>query len=183
MNVQTDPLQSITLALRTIIVPLGVKNVDLGWPDSKFFQADGNLPSLAVFDVSDSGKHLASRETVHAVVNNADGVTATVYKEQLRKFYLLQLSLFTYTAEDRSNIGWMIEQYLTTNPRLQIGTLGLDKNGNPIETAVFKYRGQHNPPGESRFYQRDIMYEVTARVLDATSGLYRAKTITLNDNT
>lgn len=173
MNVQTDPLQSITLALRNIIVPMGIKNVDLGWPDTIFFQADGNLPSLAVLDVSDSGKHLSSRETVHAKVNNPDGVTCVVYKEQLRKTYLMQLSLFAYTSEDRSNLGWVIEQYLTTNPQLQIGIPN-------VETAVFKYKGQHNPPGETRFYQRDLMYEVTARVLDA-STVYLLKTITLND--
>lgn len=172
MNTQVDPLQSITAALQTTF-NASFKNIIMGWPDTKFFQADGNLPSLIVFPISDKGKHLTSRETVHAVVNNADGVTATVYQEKLRMSYLLQLSIFAYTEEDRSNFGWTIQQYLVSNPQLAIGIPG-------VETAVFKYMGQHNPPGETRFYQRDMTFEVTARVLDAATA-YRAKTITLND--
>lgn len=111
---------------------------------------------------------------MHAVVNNADGVTATYYKEKLRIFYMLQLSIFAYTEEDRSNLGWTVQQYLVSNPQLAIGITG-------VETAVFKYMGQHNPPGETRFYQRDLTFEVTARVLDAQTA-YRAKAITLNNN-
>jgi hypothetical protein len=169
MNVQTDPLQSITTSLRTALGSLGLKNVILGWPDTKFFDADGNLPSLFLFEVSDTAKHLASRESIHAVVNNADG-TATVFKEKLRMFYLLQLSLFANTQADRSNIGWSIQQYLTSNPQLQIGIPG-------VETAVFKYMGQHNPPGETRFYQRDMTFEVTARVLDAQTAALAQKVV------
>jgi hypothetical protein len=169
MTTQKDPLQSITEALGPIVTPFGVKNTLLGWPDTKYFQADGNLPSLFVFPVSDTGKHQASRETVHASIPNDDGVTATVYKEKLRLFYLLQLSLFTKTPEDRSNIGWKIQQYFVSNPQLQIGIPG-------VETSIFKYKGQHNPPGETNFYQRDITFEVTARVLESETA-YIAKTI------
>lgn len=175
MSTQIDPLQSITVAIGAIISQFGVKNTQLGWPDTKYFQVDGKLPSLFVFPVSDASKHLASRETVHAVVPNnyaelngqnvLDGTislnntpTATVYKEQLRLFYLLQLSLFTNTPEDRSNIGWQIQQYFVSNPQLQIGIPN-------VETSIFKYKGQHSPPGETKFYQRDITFEVTARVL------------------
>lgn len=177
MTIQTDPLQSITLALRTLFTtaPFNLKNVILGWPDSKFFQADGNLPSLAIFEVSDTGSHKASRETTHAVVQNLDGITNTLYKEKLRVTYLLQLSLFTYTEQDRSNLGWMIQQYLVSNPQLV-----LDANG--VETSIFSYMGQHNPPGETKFYQRDMNFEVTARVLDISTQ-YRLKTTQLNNNT
>ncbi|GIM47037.1 hypothetical protein DNHGIG_25860 [Collibacillus ludicampi] len=175
MNVQIDPLQSITKALQDVFLPMGLKNVILGWPDTKFFTVDGNLPSLFIVQVNDSGKHLASRESIHATVPNSDGQTATVYKEKLRIFYLLQLSLFAYTQEDRSNLGWMIQQYLVSNPQLQIGIPG-------VETAVFKYRGQHNPPGETRYYQRDMNFEVTARVLDASTA-YIAKTVVMNNQT
>lgn len=173
MTTQTDPLQSITLALQTTF-STSFKNIILGWPDTKFIDVDGNLPSLIIYPVSDHGKHLASRETVHAKVNNADGVTSTLYKEKLRIFYLLQLSVFAYTEEDRSNLGWTVQQYLVSNPQLAIGIPG-------VETAVFKYMGQHNPPGETRFYQRDMTFEVTARVLDIATG-YRAKTITFKDD-
>lgn len=174
---QQDPLQSITIALRNILTaaPYNVKNVLLGWPDTKFFQTDHNLPALAIFPVSDSGKHLTSRFTTHAVVQNSDGVTNTLYTEKLRITYLLQLSLFTYTEQDRSNIGWMIQQYLVSNPQL-----ALDQNN--VETSIFSYKGQHNPPGETRFYQRDLTFEVTARVLDESTQ-YRLKTTQMNDNT
>lgn len=164
MTAQKDPLQSIWEALGPILGTFGVKNTLLGWPDTKDFQVDGNLPLVSIFPVSDTGKHLASRETVHASIPNDDGITATVYKEKLRLFYLLQLSLFTKTPEDRSDIGWQIQRYLVSNPQLQIGIPG-------VETSVFKYRGQHNPPGETNFYQRDIMFEVTARVLDSETAI------------
>lgn len=173
MNTMTDPLQTITTAIGQKVTSFGVKNTLLGWPDTKYFQVDGNLPSLFVFPVSDTAKHLASRETVHAVVNNADGVTATVYKEKLRLFYLLQLSIFTNTQEDRSNIGWQIQQYFVSNPQLAIGIPN-------VETAVFKYKGQHNPAGETQFYQKDLTFEVTARVLD-TQTAYLAQTVTIEE--
>jgi hypothetical protein len=160
------------VALGPIVAPFGVKNTILGWPDTKFFTVDGNLPSLFVFPVSDTGKHLASRETVHASVTNADG-TITVYREKLRLFYLLQLSLFTKTPEDRSNIGWQIQQYFVSNPQLQIGIPN-------VETSVFKYKSQHNPPGETNFYQRDMTFEVTARVLSQETATPLSKLTTNN---
>lgn len=174
MITQIDPLQSITTAIGQVVAPFGVKNTILGWPDTKYFQVDGNLPSLFVFPVSDTGKHLASRETIHAVVPNSDG-TVTVYKEQLRLFYLLQLSLFTNTQEDRSNIGFQIQQYFVSNPQLQIGIPG-------VETSVFSYKGQHNPPGETNFYQRDITFQVTARVLSEETAAVLSSGITFNSN-
>lgn len=174
MATQKDPLQSITEALGPIVTPFGVKNTIQGWPDTKYFQVDGKLPSLFVFPVSDTGKHLASRETVHAVVPNGDG-TVTVYKEQLRLFYLLQFSLFTNTPEERSDIGFQIQQYFVSNPQLQIGIPG-------VETSVFKYKGQHNPAGETNFYQRDITFEVTARVLSQQTAGTLSAGITFNSN-
>lgn len=163
MTTQQDPLQSITEALAPIMMTFGIQNTLLGWPDTKDFQMDGNLPLVAVFPVSDTSKHLVSRENVHATIPNEDGVTATVYKEKLRLFYLMQISLFTKTPEDRSNIGWQIQQYLVSNPQLQIGI-------PDVETSIFKYKGQRNPPGETNFYQRDMTFEVTARVLDSETA-------------
>lgn len=171
---QKDPFQTITDAIKPIVSQFGVKNTMLGWPDTKYFQVDGNLPSLFVFPVSDTGKHLASRETIHAVVPNDDG-TVTVYKEQLRLFYLLQLSLFTNTKEDRSDIGWQIQQYFVSNPQLQIGI-------PDVETSVFKYKGQHNPPGETNLYQRDMTFEVTARVLSQQVAGTLSAGIQFNNN-
>lgn len=177
MNVQTDPLQSIVTALRGIFVqPNQFQDVMLGWPDTKFFDVDGNLPIIAVVEAGITGKHLTSRENVHASVTDVNGNTATVYTEQLRLYYLLQLSIFTNTPQDRSNLGWIVQQYLTTNPQMSIGTLG-------VETAVWTFKGLRDAPGETKFYQRDLTFEVTARVLDAQQSVPIMKTFTANDNT
>ncbi|NRD80286.1 hypothetical protein HPT25_23470 [Bacillus sp. BRMEA1] len=190
MNTQKDPLQSIQEAIKPIVAPFGVKTTLLGWPDPKYFQVDGNLPLLAILPVSDTTKHLASRETVHASIPNPyvtlngqdqlDGTdllnnapTATVYKETLRLFYLLQLSIFTKTPEDRSNIGWQIQQYFVNNPQLSFGIPG-------VETGVFKYKGQHDLPGETNFYQRALTFEVSARVLDSELA-YLATSVQMNE--
>lgn len=177
-NLQTDPIQSIITALQNIFMPSPFKNVVGGWPDTQYFTVDGNLPSLFIFFVGETGKHLASRENVHAVVKDANGTTATVYKEKLRLSYLFQLSVFASTPEDRSNLGWQVKQYLVSNPQLQIGTLGAG-----VETAVFAFKGERDDQGETKFYQRDITFEVSARVLDAQTAVPIATTVTLNNNT
>jgi hypothetical protein len=162
-NLQKDPLQSITLALQPIFSGFGIKSTQLGWPDTKFFSVDGNLPTVAIVQVGGNSKHQASRQSVHAVVNNGDG-TSTAFYEQERLFLLLQISLFTNTPQDRSDIGWSIQQYLVSNPQLQIGIPG-------VETSVFKLKGiPRDSEGETNFYQRDITFEATARVLDAETA-------------
>lgn len=174
-NMQKDPLQSITLALQPIFANFGVLNTQLGWPDTKFFTADGNLPAVAIVSAGGNAKNIVSRETVHAIVQNGNG-TATAYYEKLRLFYLLQISLFTYTPQDRSNIGWNIEQYLVTNPQLQFGIPG-------VETAIFLMKSiPHDDEGETNFYQRDLTFQVQARVLDAETAQVM-KTLQMNDHT
>lgn len=175
MTTQQDPLLSITDALRDLFVPKGIVSVNLGWPDATFLTTDTNFPCLWVYSASDKGQYLASTESVHAFVTNADGISATVYKEKLRKIYTLQLSLFTKSDADRSSYGWMIEQQLVTYPQLQIGIPN-------VETALFKYKSQYNPLAETNYYQRDINFDVTARVLDANTA-YITKNITLNQDT
>lgn len=175
MTDQKDPLQSITEALQSIFSSYGVKRTQLGWPDTKYFQVDGNLPFVAITSVGGDQKHLASRNTIHATVDNGDG-TGVVYYEQERLFYLLQFSLFTNTPQDRSNIGWNIQKYFTTNPQLSYGIPG-------VETGIFKPKGiPRDDQGETNFYRRDITFEVTARVLDSESGPM-LKTIQTNDHT
>jgi hypothetical protein len=174
MNLQKDPIESISIALQNTFSNLGIKKIFVGWPDTKYLSVDNNLPTLAIFQISDRGEHKTSRETVHAIVPSADGLTATVYKEKLRLTYLLQLSIFTSTPQQRASLGWSIQQYLVSNPQLQIGIPG-------VETAVFSYKGQHNSQGETNFYQRDLTFNVTARVLDAQTTP-TAKTIQFNDD-
>jgi hypothetical protein len=175
MNTQTDPLQSITVALQNLFVPKGLVSVNYGWPDANFLTVDSNFPTLFVYSNSDTAKYMASSERVHAVINNSDGLSATVYKEKLRKIYMLQLSLFTKTQDDLQNYGWMIEQQLVTYPLLQIGIPN-------VETALFKYKSQNNPLAETGYYQRDMIFETTARVLDASTA-YLAKQMNLNSDT
>lgn len=177
MNVQVDPLQSITTALSGIFTGLGFSSVILGWPDPSLFQMDNKLPLLAVYNTSSNGKHLSSRDSIHATKLNTSGLTATVYQEKLRLFYLLQLSIFAHTVEDRSNLGWIVQQYLTSNPQIPIGIPG-------VETSVFSFKsGPHDLSGEAKLFQRDLTFEVTARVLDAQTLVPVAKQVVLNDDT
>lgn len=160
MNLQDEPFKVICEALAQVLkatVPT-LKRAQIGWPDVKFLQVDSNLPSVFFWEVSDTEKNVVSRLNVHKSTSNPDG-SGYVYTEQGRIFYLLQISLFTNTLEDRSSIGWVIMQYLITNYRLTLA------DG---ETATFKYKGKHDDQGETNYYQRDITFEVWTRVLDAT---------------
>ena len=171
MNLQEEPFQaiceSLSTTLKTQITQL--KNAIAGWPETKWLQIDGNLPSVFFLQVSETSKNIVSRYDIHKTVINADG-TGHIYTEQLRLFFLIQISLFTNTPQDRASIGWLLKQYLVTNYRLPL---------SDGEYAVFTLKGDHESiKGETNFYQRDLTFEVTARVLDATSA---TKVTTLND--
>lgn len=163
MNIQIDPYQAICEALESVLkaqVPK-LKNVKAGWPDPKFLKVDGNLPSVFLLDISETSKNIANRLQVHKNIINSDG-TGYIVTEQKRLFFLLQLSLFTNSQTDRASIGWTIKQYLTSNYRIPLA------DG---EFALFKEKGDHSSKkGETNFYQRDLTFEVTARVLDATAA-------------
>ncbi len=186
MNLQKEPFQAICEALAAAIndqiviynnsIPgvMGqipqLKNAQVGWPDPKWLQVDGNLPAVFFVQISETGKNIVSRFKVHKVVDNGDG-TGTVYTEQLRLSMMLQMSLFTNTPQDRAALGWLIKQYMITNYRLALA------DG---EYAMFEFKGDHQgKQGETNFYQRDMTFTVTARVLDATSAY---KVTNLNPN-
>lgn len=149
-----------------------LKNAQAGWVEPKFLSVDKNLPAVFFIQVSETSKNIASRLKTHKTVTNPDGKTGFIYTEQLRLFFLLQISLFTNTKSDRASIGWSIKQYLVTNYRLSL-TDG--------EFAMFKLKGDHqSQKGETNFYQRDLTFEVSARVLDATSA---TKITSIDSNT
>ena len=163
MNLQAEPFVAICEALKVALqaqIP-ALKRIQIGWPDAKFLQVDGNLPSVFFVEVSDIGKNVVSRLSIHKKTLNADGNTGYIYTEQGRIFYLLQISLFTNTKEDRSSIGWAIMQYFITNYRLTLA------DG---ETATLKYKGKHDDEGETNYYQRDITFEAWTRILDAQAA-------------
>jgi|GEM_PF-5662314 len=163
MNLQQEPLQVIGTALATALKAQSsqLKNATLGWPDTKWLGVDGNLPSVFFMEISETSKNVVSRYKIHKVVDNGDG-TGSIYTEQLRLFLLLQVTLFTNTPQDRAAIGWIIKQYLVTNYRLLL---------SDGEYAMFKLKGDHQSgEGETNFYQRDLTFAVSARVLDATSA-------------
>ncbi|MHB1651667.1 MAG: hypothetical protein ACYCVD_04210 [Desulfitobacteriaceae bacterium] len=162
MNLQTDPFRAICEALAPILqvqIPT-LKRAQIGWPDGKFLQVDGNLPAVFFWEVSDTEKTVVSRLDVHKSTSIANG-SGYVYTEQGRVTYLLQISLFANTPEDRSSTGWTIMQYLITNYRFTLA------DG---ETATFKYKGKHDSEGETNYYQRDMTFEVITRVLDVTAA-------------
>lgn len=161
MNLQKDPFQSVCEALAQVLKSeiTQIKYAEAGWPDSKWLQVDGNLPSIFFLQISEVGKNVANRLQVHKTVVNPDG-TGYIYTEQKRLFFLIQISLFTNTPADRASIGWKIKQYLTTHYRILL---------SDGEYAMFKEKGDHQSiKGEKNFYQRDLTFEVTGRVLDAT---------------
>lgn len=159
MNLQADPFRSICEALAPALqakIPALII-AQIGWPDSKFLETEGNLPSVFFWEVSDVARNVVSRIKPHKSTTNPDG-SGYVFTEQSRVFYLMQISLFTSTPEERSTHGWTIMQHLITNYRLTLA------DG---ETATFKYKGKHDDEGETNYYQRDLTFEVWTRVLDA----------------
>ncbi|MBL0386225.1 hypothetical protein JJB07_06110 [Tumebacillus sp. ITR2] len=174
MSIQTDPMVSITDALRKIVSPMGVRNVLTGWPDPTYTSVESNQPVLYVTLVTERGHWAASAETVHATVPNPDGVTATVYREKMRKVYQLRLSLFTATADELKTLGWQIEEFLIANPRLVLGN-------SDVETAMFRSQWQSESPTDPAVNQRDMMFEVTARVLDVSTA-YLLKNLSLQSD-
>lgn len=175
MSVQTDPLQSIVEALRTQFLgmaDLGLVDVRFGWPESQIVSIDGNLPALFVWPLSDQGDS-RSDGSVHAVVKALDELTATVYRERLRKIYRLQLIVVAKTLAETHRIAWSVEQQLVLNPRLQLGV-------PDVETAVLRYKGQEYPTDPTGYYQRTLLFDVTARLLsESTEPLL--KQITTNE--
>jgi len=163
MNLQQEPFQAIGISLATALKTQAsqLKNAIVGWPDTKWLGVDGNLPSVFFVEISEIGKNVVSRYKIHKTVDNGDG-TGTIYTEQLRLSLLIQASLFTNTPQDRASLGWSIKQYLVTNYRLAL---------SDGEYAIFKLKGDHQSiEGETNFYQRDLTFEVSARVLDATTS-------------
>lgn len=178
MNLQEEPFQAISEALSGILLNnvyaqdlamLGtiaslnpIKNAQIGWPDPKFLSVDGNLPAVFFVQVSEIAKNIVSRHKVHKTTVNPDG-SGYVFREQMRLFFMFQMSIFTNSAEDRAAIGWAIKQYLITNYRLALA------DG---EYAMFELKGDHQSfKPDSKYYQRDLTWMAQARVLDATPAV------------
>ena len=169
MNEQIEPFQAIATALQTVLqanVP-GLKTVQIGWPDTRWSGVDHAtpqgppLPGLFLVQVSEVGKNYCSRFLRHKTTIGTGGA-GQVYTEQLRLAIMLQMSLFTNTPQDRAAIGWAIKQFLTTNYRQPLA------DG---EYTILKLHGDHqSAKGETNFYQRDLTFVASARVLDATAA-------------
>lgn len=155
----TDPFDSICIMLETQLKSLvpSMKYAIQGWPDPKWLEDTGsNLPSVFFVNVSDKGKSMTSRNRIFTSIDS--GTLKNVYYERERLQYLLQISLFTTDPQERLDIGWQIKQYLINTIQFQL---------NAVDTARFTYTGHdHMPPGRDNLYQRDLGFEVTARVLD-----------------
>ncbi|EPZ47635.1 hypothetical protein [Alicyclobacillus acidoterrestris] len=155
----TDPLDAIHGALEQALMALcpSLKGVWIGWPDPKWLENTGaNLPSVFLVNVSQTAKSMTSRNLVYATVENEDG-TFNVYYERERITYLLQLSLITTDPQQQLDIGWAIKQFLVNTIQLPI---------NAVDTARFLLKDDHLISGIDNYYQRDLTFEVSARVLD-----------------
>ncbi len=166
----TDPFDALCIELQSQLINIqpSLKYVINGWPDPKWFENTGlNFPSVFLVNVGESGVSMTSRNLVYASVKNSNG-TWNVYYERLRMTYLLQLTLVTSTPQDRLNIGWGIKQFLINTIQLPINT---------IDTAKFIFKEDKMLPGEDNLYQRDLTFEVSARVFDG-DVVYQNTTIT-----
>ncbi len=162
-NIQEDVFQCMCEALGPTLTQKlpQIKSAMVGWPDPKFIKEDGNFPAVFFKETSEKGTNIVSRRAVHKIVDNGDG-TGEIVREVLRLYYLLTITLFTNTPEDRAAIGWGIKQYLVDNYRLIMA------DG---ESAMFHYGGDHESDIPNlRRYQRDLTFTVQARVLAATQS-------------
>lgn len=171
----TDPFDSLCTTLSTNFmqqVP-SLKYVIQGWPDPKWFEDTGvNFPSVFFVKISEKATNLTSRNLVYKSVQNANG-TFNVYYERQRIEFLLQISLFTTDPQARLNIGHTIKQYLINTIQIPV---------NVVDTAKFIYTGNdHIHPGRDNFYQRDMDFRVSMRVLDG-EVVNPNKTISSNAN-
>lgn len=161
MNIQKEPFQAVCEALAPVLKTQSpeLKNAIAGWPEPKWLKVDGNLPSVFFVQISETSTNKTNRLDIHKKIINPDG-TGYIVTEQLRLFFLLQITLFTNTPQDRTAIGWEIKQYLGTSYRLPL---------SDGEFAKFKLKGdRQSEKGETNYYKRDLTFEVTARILDAT---------------
>jgi hypothetical protein len=155
----TDPFDAICTTLETQfkqLVPT-LKYAIQGWPDPKWFEDTGaNFPSVFFVKVSERAQSMTSRNLVYASIVNPDG-SQNVYYERERINYLLQITVVTTDPQQRLDIGWTIKQYLVNTIQLPI---------NAVDTARFILRDDRMPPGIDNYYQRDLTFEVSARILD-----------------
>jgi len=170
---QKDPWEAICEALQYQIYSrfAEIKFALEGWPDTKFISIDGNLPSIFFLDI-DGGQseNKVSRLQEHKRVYFPDG-TGLIFTEQQRKTFILQMSLFTYTKEDRARLGIVIERYFETNYHIPLRefSCAIPGTGNLLKQEFVQMlpRGApHDGQGETRFYQRDFTFEATGRIFD-----------------
>lgn len=153
----TDPFDAICTMLETelkTLVPL-LKYAVQAWPDPKWLEDTGvNFPSVFFVLAGESGKSMTSRKNVFKAIPNPDG-TQNVYYETMRLTYLIQISLFTSDEQSRLDIGWQIKQHLVNSIQFPI---------NEVDTARFIYKDDRMPNGKDNLYQRDLTFEVSARL-------------------
>lgn len=168
-----DPWDAVCIALGNQIKTLvpALKYAAQGWPDPKWLEDTGvNFPSMFFVKVAEDSKAMTGRDNIYASIDNPDG-TKNVYYELQRNQYLIQISLFTTDPQQRLDIGHAIKQFLIRTVRIPI---------NAVDTARFFYKGHDRmPEGRDNFYQRDIGFEVTARMLDG-EVVHTNKTIQQN---
>lgn len=155
---QDPPLLSIQSALKGIFTapPYNLKYVILGWPDTKWFNPDGNKPGLIIVEAAPTtGK--AARSQLQPFTQD----TNNIYFEYQRLQLMLQLTLITSTPDERDSLGWSMMQYLTKNRQIAL------PDG---QYSLFRLHGDFSPEGEANYYMRHLTFQAQARVLVPVAG-------------
>lgn len=141
-------------------------SVRMDWPDAKWCLVDGNLPTVSIIDIGESGRNAVSREEVHRNIDNGGG-TGTIAFEIMRLRTLIQVSLFANDKLTRDQLGGRIKQYLILNTQIPIFDYTLSTPVDTGETIMLYYRSDHrNIKGEANFWRRDLTFEAVTRVLN-----------------
>lgn len=152
-----NPFEAIATALATALQTQFPQLLvaQAGWPDTKWLTTDGNKPGVFFVEVSESGAPARSRYQPWAT----DAVTT--YYETSRQQLLIQITQVSSTPEERSSLGYGIQQYLINLLQLPLA------DG---QKSLIRYKGDVSPQGETNFYMRHLTFQFQARILQAIAG-------------
>jgi hypothetical protein len=172
LNIQNEPMLDIAYNLEAIILANfpAIRHVKMGWPDRKWIQVEHNLPAVFLVDISEKATRMRPLDEVSSTIDNGDGTGLVVY-EQARLHTLVQMSLFTHTKADRDQLGWGLKQHFVTNYRIEIVDYTLATPAATGESLMLFLRGDRKEmAGEANFWQRDLTWEIQARLLNAVDA-------------
>jgi len=155
-----DPVLLIYEALKVAIRTATETQITVkaDYPDPSYFKA--KTPAVGLLKIGGKARDFVTPGDSHVTLPvNPDG-TLPVVGEWKRYSYLLQLSVFTETKRERSELGQTIEEYLQ---KKRYHALPGDPFGD--YTVVLVQGVPHDSKGEVGFYQRDFTLKCSGRLL------------------